>query len=103
MTNADGNVEITADSDPMTALQSAASSWSNLPTSTVSFLPLQTSSLANDPSDGKYVIVFLDTPENRSAVGSALAITVISYYDNGNIADADILFNPDGSVFYYSK
>jgi hypothetical protein len=92
--NADGNVQITADSDPMTALQSAAASWTNLPNSTVNFLPLQTTSLPNDPTDGKYVIVFLDTPENRSVVGYALAFTIVSYYTNGSIADADILFNP---------
>ena len=94
MTNADGNVQITADSDPMAALQSAASSWTNLPTSAVNFLPLQSTALENDPTDGQYVIEFLDTPENRSVVGPALAFTVVAYYDNGNIADADILFNP---------
>ena len=94
MMNADGAVQITADSDPMAALQSAAASWTNLPKSTVNFLPLQITSLVNDPTDGQPVIVFLDTPENRSVVGGALAFTVIYYYDNGNIFDADILFNP---------
>ena len=92
--NADGSVEITADSDPMTALQAAAASWNNLPASTVNFLPLQTTSAVNDPTDGQHVIVFLDTPENRSVVGSALAVTFFRIRGDGAILDSDILFNP---------
>jgi hypothetical protein len=92
--NADGNVVITADSDPMTALQAAAGAWNNLPASTVSFLPPQTTSAVNDPTDGQHVIVFLDTPENRSVVGSALAITFFHVLTDGTISDSDIIFNP---------
>jgi hypothetical protein len=84
MKNADGNVIITADSDPMKALQAAATAWSSVPTAAVRFQPLQTTSAVND----------LDTPENRSVIGSALAVTVASFFSDGSIVDADILFNP---------
>jgi hypothetical protein len=94
MMNADGNVEITADSDPMSALQAAAAVWNNLPTSTVSFLPLQTTAAVNDPTDNQHVIVFLDTPENRSVVGSALAVTFFHVLTDGTITDSDVIFNP---------
>jgi len=94
MTNADGNVIITADSDPMKALQSAAIAWSSVPTAAVRFLPLQTTSAVNDQADNRHVIVFLDTPDNRSLVGSALAVTVVSFFGDGSIVDADIVFNP---------
>jgi hypothetical protein len=94
MTNADGNVIITPDSDPMKALQAAAATWSSVPTAAISFLPLQTTSAVNDQSDNRHVIVFLDTPDNRSVIGSALAVTVASFFNDGSIVDADILFNP---------
>ena len=94
ITNADGNVVITADSDPMKALQAAATTWSGVPTAAVNFLPLQTTSAVNDQTDHRHVIVFLDTPDNRSVVGSALAVTVASFFSDGSIVDADIVFNP---------
>ena len=94
MMNADGNVIITSDSNPMQALQSAATAWSSIPTAAVSFLPLQSTSAANEQSDKQHVIVFLDTPENRSVVGSALAVTAASFFSDGSIVDADIVFNP---------
>jgi Matrixin len=94
MKNADGDVIITPDSDPMKALQSAAIAWSSVSTAAVSFLPLQTTSAVNDRADNQHVIVFLDTPDARSVVGSALAVTVASFLSDGSIVDADILFNP---------
>ena len=39
-------------------------------------------------------MVFVDTPENRSIVGSALAVTVATFFTDGRIVDADIVFNP---------
>jgi len=36
----------------------------------------------------------VDTPENRSVVGSALAVTVATFFTDGRILDADIVFNP---------
>lgn len=94
VTNADGAVMITADSDPAAAFQSAAAAWNNVSTAAVNFLPFQSTAAVNDPSDNQNVIVFDDTPDNRSIVGQALAVTVTAYYDDGRIADSDIVFNP---------
>src|SRR5258708_14069373 len=71
--NADGAVMITADSDPVAALQAAAHTWNTAPNSMIRFAPLTTTTLVNDASDTLTFIVFLDTPENRTLVGSALA------------------------------
>ena len=92
--NADGAAMITADSDPLAALQAAADAWSHVSSSTAKFAPLETTSTVNDPSDGKNVIVFLDTPENRSIVGSALAVTNLMFFADGRIFETDIIFNP---------
>jgi hypothetical protein len=92
--NADGAAMITADSDPLAALQAAADAWSNVSTSAVKFAPLEITSAINNPSDGRNVIVFLDTPENRSVVGSALAVTSTLFYTDGSIFESDIIFNP---------
>jgi hypothetical protein len=85
---------ITADSDPLAALQAAADAWSNVSTSAVKFAPLEITSAINNPSDGRNVIVFLDTPENRSVVGSALAVTSTRFFTDGGIFESDIIFNP---------
>jgi len=92
--NADGAIIITADSDPVAALQAAAATWSNVPNSILTFAPLNTTTAVNDPDDNQNVIVFLDTPENRSVVGSALAVTNVLFYTDGSIAETDIIFNP---------
>ena len=92
--NADGAAMITADSDPLAALQAAADAWSNVSTSVVKFAPLETTSAVNNPSDNQNVIVFLDTPENRSVVGSALGVTQLMYFTDGRIAETDIIFSP---------
>src|SRR6266850_7689666 len=92
--NADGAAMITANSDPMAALQAAANTWSNVQSSTVTLAPLEISSAVNDPTDNKNVIVFLDTPENRSVTGSALAVTNLIFFMDGRIIETDIIFNP---------
>jgi hypothetical protein len=92
--NAEGATMITASSDPMAALQAAASTWSNVQSSTVQFAPLEASSAVNDPTDNKNTIVFLDTPENRSVTGSALAVTNLIFFMDGRIIETDIIFNP---------
>ncbi len=95
MRNAEGRLIITPDSDPMAALRAALRAWSDLPSSTVHFAPLETTPLAHQPRDGNHVFVFLDSPEIRSVVGSALAVTRFEYFLSGEIVDTDILFNPD--------
>src|SRR5258708_5920063 len=94
ITNADGAAMITADSDPIGALQAAAATWSNIPASIVKFAPLETTPAVNDPMDRQNVIMFLDTPETRSVVGSALAVTTIIFFPDGRVLDTDIIFNP---------
>jgi len=76
------------------ALQAGAEAWSSIPTSVVKFLPIESTSGGADPFDRRNTIVFADTPENRSVVGSALAVTALIYYENGDLADTDIIFNP---------
>jgi hypothetical protein len=95
--NADGAVMITADSDPVAALQAAAATWSNVPNSLVKFAPLDTTTAVNNPSDNQNVIVFLDTLENRSVVGSALAVTNVIFFTDGRIVESDIIFNPQAT------
>lgn len=63
--NAQGEVMITPDSDPASALTAATLTWNVVATSTARFVPLHMTSLGNDPSDGKHVMTIEDTPENR--------------------------------------
>ena len=98
MTNADGEVLITADSDPFAALQASLAAWDAVSSADVNFAPLTTTTLVNDPADGNHVFVFLDTPEIRATVGGALAITNLRFNPvNGQISDTDIIFNPNNT------
>ncbi|MCU1262367.1 MAG: Matrixin, partial [Bryobacterales bacterium] len=55
----------------------------------------QNTSLANVSGDGNNVIVFLDTPAIRSALGpSVTAVTIPVFFSDGTILDSDIIFNP---------
>jgi hypothetical protein len=83
-----------APADARAALQAAADAWSAVPTSTVKFLPIEATTAGADPSDGRNTIVFADTPENRSVTGAALAVTALIFYDDGEIFESDIIFNP---------
>ena len=93
--NADGNVWITADSDPISAIGAALATWNRVSTSAARFAPLGATAALN-ANDGQHVIVFSDTPAIRSLVGSALAITVINSTaaPDESITDTDILFSP---------
>ena len=92
--NADGDVWITADSDPVGALQAAVASWAAVTTAELSFAPVGTTTLLADGSDGNHVFVFDDTPDNRALIGTANAITLGFFTADGIITDTDILFNP---------
>ena len=94
-TNADGRVVITATSNPLQAIGAAAAQWSGIASALINFLPAQRTALNNNPSDGNFVLTIEDTPENRSVVGSFLAITVYQYASDGTITDSDIIFNPN--------
>jgi carboxypeptidase family protein/matrixin len=92
--NAQGEVMITPASDPVSALAAAAASWNAVDTAISRFLPLQATSLSNNPSDGNHVITIEDTPENRSVTGSLVAVTVLQYTASGAVMDTDIIINP---------
>ena len=92
--NSEGAAAIGSDADLIASLQAAAGAWSGIPTSTVKFSAIVPTSSPADPFDGGHTIVFSDTPEHRSIVGSALAVTTVVYYDDGEIFDTDIIFNP---------
>ncbi|HTM48002.1 MAG TPA: matrixin family metalloprotease [Bryobacteraceae bacterium] len=94
MLNSQGSVMIQTGSDPAAALQAAANAWSSAPASIVKFAPIETTPAVNNPDDDRSVIVFLDSPENRSVIGSALAVTDIVFLSDGKIVETDILFNP---------
>ncbi len=94
LTNADGQPFIMGDSDPVAALKQAAAAWNAIPTTSAQFAPLDITSNINNPADGLNVIVFRDTPEIRSVLGSALAMNVYSIFPGGMIAETDIIFNP---------
>lgn len=93
--------------DPVGAARAALATW-NASGANVNFLPLQSTTLVDDPTDGKMVITLATTPADVSYVGGAVAITAFSYVNssgqdpdnssinvvNGNIIDSDILLNP---------
>ena len=97
MTNADGEVLITADSDPFAALQGSLAAWDVVSSADVNFAPLATTSLANAPDDGNHVFVFLDTDAIRAVVGGALAVTNTRFFLDGELTDTDIVFNPNNT------
>ena len=97
--NRDDKFIITADSDPMGALQRAADQWDNAPDGDLSFSPLATTTLGIDPNDGMHVIHFADTDEARTIVMTALAVARSFFGPNGIHVDTDIVFNPTGVAF----
>jgi uncharacterized protein (TIGR03437 family) len=95
LANADGRVWITGDSDPLNAIGAALATWSGVTTSAARFVAQRTTSALNNSNDRQHVVVFSDTPEIRSVLGSTVAITAIFYtVPDGAIIDTDIIFNP---------
>jgi hypothetical protein len=96
LNNANGSAWITSDSDPLGAIAGALSTWSGIATSALQFAPAGTTAAVNTPTDRQNVIVFSDTPANRSLLGSTvLALTTCMYMaSDGAITDSDIVFNP---------
>jgi len=95
LTNSAGATWITADSDPIAALRASVKHWDDVSTAAVSFAPLTSTAIGHEPGDSTHIFVFLDTPEIRAAVGSALAVTRSRFFLNGEFVDTDIVFNPD--------
>ena len=97
MTNAQGATWITADSDPIAALRASVRHWDDVSTAAVTFAPLASTPIGHDPEDRNHVFVFIDTPEIRAALGTALAAARTQFFRNGEFTDTDIVFNPDTS------
>jgi uncharacterized protein (TIGR03437 family) len=95
LTNSSGGTTITADSAPIQALQAATAAWSSIGTASITFAPLQKTSVSNSSRDFINLITFADTPANRSILGDALAVTnPVGVRTTGEMVDTDILFNP---------
>ena len=97
MTNSQGATWITADSDPIAALRASVRHWDDVSTAAVTFAPLASTPLGHEPEDRNHVFVFIDTPEIRAALGTALAMARTKFSLNGEFTDTDIVFNPDTS------
>jgi len=92
---ASGNLWITADSSPIDAINGALAAWNGVSTSAARFLPLQTTSLSYNKSDGNDVIVFADDANIESITAGVLALTlIVGTVADGTILDADIVFSP---------
>ncbi len=94
LTNSSGGVTITADSDPLGALQAAMDAWTSVPTSSIVFNSLTLTPIDTSQGDRLHLITLADTPGNRSIVGDAVAVTRTFTDSGGNIVDSDIVFNP---------
>ena len=97
MTNSQGATWITADSDPIAALRASVRHWDDVSTAAVTFAPLASTPIGHEPEDRNHVFVFIDTPEIRAALGTALAMARTKFSLNGEFTDTDIVFNPDTS------
>ena len=97
--NRDDKFIITADSDPMGALQRAAAQWDNAPDGNLSFSPLATTTRGIDGGDNMHVIHFVDTDEARTIVMTALAVARSFFFADGVHVDTHIVFNPTGVAF----
>ena len=90
--NSDGGLIIAPGSDPVAALRAAIDSWNAVPGSALRLAPLEVVEQA-DPATN--YITFEDTPDNRSVVGEALAVTQTTFNrQTGQILRARIVFNP---------
>ncbi|MGI8742565.1 MAG: matrixin family metalloprotease [Bryobacteraceae bacterium] len=87
-------LSLVSDGDPAVAIQAALDAWNAVPHTALHFAPLEATTAGIDPSDRQNVIAFAATPAERSAVGSAAAITVLSYSSDGRVLDSDIILNP---------
>ncbi len=83
-----------SDADIMSALQSAANTWSSISGTTIHFNPIQSTNLIANPDDGRNVISFETDASTTSIVKDALAVTFTYYLPDGTLTDSDIVFDP---------
>ncbi len=97
--NTSGRLVFPEDSDPVGAIQAAANTWSQAGSRLrISTSPTQ---LGPNPFDRFNVILSTDTPEVRSVVGGALAVTDSRFFaSSGLITDSDIYLNPNPTIPY---
>ena len=95
--NADGVVVIAPTADPFQAIQGALDEWNGIVDSAIFFTPAQPTAIPNSGSDRRHTIGIPDTPDSRSLVGGALAVTSFFTVADGTITDSDIYFNPSPS------
>lgn len=93
LTNSEGGLLITAESDPQAALAAAMNTWNAVPATTARFESLLVTAGKPGSGDGLNAFTFDDTPQARSFVGSAIAVTRVMTR-NGAVLDTDIYFNP---------
>lgn len=104
LTNSEGGVIITPNSDPRQAILAATEGWNAIPQSIINFRQPETTAISPTGADGLHVISFQDTPEARDLLGDATAVTLFFSTSAGVIRDSDIYFNPaipaegDGTV-----
>ena len=106
LSNASGKIVFTSSSDPQAAVRSALATWNAVGTANVNFLPLKTTAAGINSQDNQMVIAVAASPDELSAVGGALAVTVVSFSPvdqpingvpvaKGAILDSDIILNPN--------
>jgi hypothetical protein len=92
--NQEDGLTISSDSSPLEAVEAAMESWMGIGASEIRFAPVAPTAIAESGRDGRLVISFADTPQNRSVVQGAVAVTLLVSTAGGELTDTDILFNP---------
>jgi len=95
ITNADGLLLVTPDSDPVAAVRSAIATLNGFEDASFRFADLRVAPDDPMPSDGINSVSFTDTPQIRSIVGTALAVSLNSIFSDGSITQGDVFINPD--------
>jgi uncharacterized protein (TIGR03437 family) len=89
-----GKTVISSDSNPQEAVRAALAAWNSVTGSSARFLPMRSTSVGIDPNDRQMTIAIASTPADLSAVGSAVALTLVAWVTDGSIIDSDIILNP---------
>jgi len=92
--NTDGEIYLSEESAPQAAVASAMRTWSSLPGSILNLAPPEPTAASAAELDGRNVVTFADTPEHRSIVGGAIAVTLLFSNFDGMLTDTDVVFNP---------
>lgn len=103
LTNSAGATWIASGGNVTLAVSAALSTWNSITSADIHFAPVASTSLLDGtPCTGQpgvacsNVIAFDDTPENREAIGGAIAITVNTFPTDGSgiVLKSDVIFSP---------